>query len=301
MFEYFVYGHKLISNIRLHILESFNGQTTIDFIIFTVHIDKSIKYNSNRTIETFFDDNKCILTLGNKTTYIIEPFKNRIKVITSDFIWMESTFLNLPFAIFFALKNMLLLHASTLIDYNNIAIPLCANKGVGKTTTSIGLSNFFDFYSDDTLLINLENNKLNCYFGTKFIKLNKDTFSLMNSNKKFENFKKNIQGKAYYNFGKEIKEISGAYINKLYFLKREWGETRMDTISHPFKKKMYLHINICGTSTLGYEYCKIIVKNIVFDYIISNVEFFKLTLKDDLKYFGETIKSAKRLIDNTIN
>lgn len=281
-------------------LTPYGNQVAICNVTLYVNIDNMCELDHDWQITTTFQGKKCILRIGNKVIYYIDCIENLIEVKTCDLTWMESTFLNLPFALFFAIKDMILLHASALIDNTGNIIPLCAPKGTGKTTLSLGLSSYFDFYSDDTVMVKLNKGKLQCFFGTGWVKLNKDSFQLLGVKQEFDSLRKNIQGKVYYNLRGES-HVSHGVINKLFFLNRDGDEVKMDKICQTFTRKICLHANVCGTATLGYEYCKMIEKNSVFKYILENTEFIKITMCDDIELFENTVEKVKFIIGNTVN
>ena len=298
IFEYYVYGHKLLSNVQLPMLTPYINQCTICDVTLVVKADNKCKNDGDWQITTSFQGDNCVLKIGNKVVYHIDCAKNSIEVKTCDLAWMKSTILNLPFALYFAIKDMILLHASALIDNNGDVIPLCAPKGTGKTTLSLGLSRFFDFYSDDTVMVRLHEGELQCFCGSSWIKLNEDSFKLLGVKQEFDSLQKNVQGKAYYNLGDDLQFEHGK-IKKLFFLRRIGNEVKMAKITQPFTRKIFLHANICGSTILGYEYCKKIEKSKVFSYILTNTEFIKITIQDDIELFENTVEKVKYMIDDT--
>ena len=198
MVEYYVYGYILKSNKDLHMLTPYTGQANQGEIKLNIKInDIWNRTNNNPNISVQYKKNEVVLDIGKMVEYRIYYTENQIFVDATDFAWVESTFLNLPFALFFSQKNMLLLHASCL-SIGKIIVPLCAPKGTGKTTATVGLSKFYNFYSDDTVLLRLENGNVLGYYGTRLVKLTKDSYDYLISDDGFEVLSKNLQGKAYF-------------------------------------------------------------------------------------------------------
>ena len=296
IYEYFLYGHLLISNVELHMLDMYNGQTILGEVTLNVLVQEKKDFQCLDDIYTEFSEDYSLLVIGDKVEYGIFSKQNLISVKTSDLVWFESTILNLPFAILFAMNDMLLLHASSLINVDTI-IPICASKGTGKTTLSVGLSNHFPFYSDDTLLIELSNKEVQCFSGSGWVKLNKDSYNLIGAKEDFDSLKKNVQGKAYYSL-RPMVNASHYELNTLFFLHREGEKVKCEKITGGFNRKLLLHSNICGTGTLGYEYCKMIDRNSVFNFLLDNMNFFKITMCDNLDEFPQSVKEVKAIISS---
>ena len=301
MQQYFVYGYVLKSNMEFNMLTPYQGQQIQGEIQVHVCINNQlIKNNASQNIQVNYEGDEMFLKIGGIVEYRICPQENKLYICATDFAWVESTFLNLPFALFFSHKNMLLLHASSLI-YNNIVIPLCAPKGTGKTTVSLGLSKFYPFYSDDTLLLKIENGELMGYYGTKYIKLNKDSYDILICDDGFEMLYKNVQGKAYVSMiGNADDGLIRGGVDKLFFLQREGETVSSERITNKFNKKILLHSNICGSGTLGYEYCKYIEKSSIFKFIIENFEFIKIIFCNNKERIGTTLGEIKEIIEDSI-
>ena len=299
MVEYYVYGYILKSNKDLHMLTPYTGQANQGEIKLNIKInDIWNRTNNNPNISVQYKKNEVVLDIGKMVEYRIYYTENQIFVDATDFAWVESTFLNLPFALFFSQKNMLLLHASCL-SIGKIIVPLCAPKGTGKTTATVGLSKFYNFYSDDTVLLRLENGNVLGYYGTRLVKLTKDSYDYLISDDGFEVLSKNLQGKAYFEVH-ENAEIDLGHVEKVFFLQRAGNEVKAEIISNRFTRKILLHSNICGTGTLGYEYCKSIEKNYLFKFLLDNFEFLKIIVRDDKVQLSMTLLEIKQIIDNNI-
>ncbi len=297
-FEYYVYGFRVKTNMELHMLSLYNGQKTLGEIELIIVIEKVNGNFDDWIINVELGREKSILKIGNNVIYHINHIENVIEVLSHDKNCVESTILNLPFALFFIKKDMLLLHASSVKNKNEI-IPICAPKGTGKTTVTFGLTQFYDFFSDDTLLVDCREGKLLGYYGTRWGKLKKDSFELLKINEDFDAFKKNIQNKAYYCLQKNDNNESSeqGLLTKLFFMRRENGSTKSAKIDNIFARKMLLHTNICGTATLGYEYCKLVENNPVYIYILKNCDFTKITISNSEPEFYETIGKIKQIMD----
>ena len=299
MIEYFVYGYILKSNKEFHMLTPYKGEKNQGEIQTRIFIDDNWNRDfNNQSISVDYKENVVILRIGRMVEYQISHTDNQIFVYSTDFAWVESTFLNLPFALLFSQKNMLLLHASSLVIGKKI-VPLCAPKGTGKTTVSMGLSRFYSFYSDDTLLLKMENENILAYYGTKHVKLTKDSYDFLIADDCFERLNKNLQGKAYVEVNENIETDLGQ-IENLFFLQRKGNDVSVKKIFDKFTRKILLHSNICGTGTLGYEYCKIIEKLDLFQFLLNHLDFFKITVRDDKTQLETTLLEIKQVIDDSV-
>lgn len=300
VFEYFVYGYKLNSNKEFHMLTPYKGQINqgeIQIQIFIGNKWHNDLYNENISVD--YVENAVILRIGNMVEYRINYRDNQIVVYSTDFVWIESTFLNLPFALFFAQKGMILLHASSLV-IGNFIVPFCAQKGMGKTTVSMGLSRFYDFYSDDTLLLKKENHNVFGYYGTNHVKLTKDSYDCLVADGNFVMRDKTVQGKAYVKTRENIERELGQ-VENLFFLQRGGDTVSLKKIANKFSRKIMLHSNICGTGTLGYEYCKVIERMDLFDFILEHFCFFKINVRDDKAQLEMTLLELKEVIHDNMS
>lgn len=284
---YYLYGYKVSSNLPLDILDTYNNQPLYGDIEIDITIDEKpisdIWYIKVKT------ENKIIhLDLGENIQYIIDLANNKMLINARNKNVVESTLLNLPFALYGIENDALLLHASSL-EMDNQLIPICAPKGMGKTTMSVGLTKYMNFYSDDTVMLRLIKDEIYGFYGIKYAKLTNETIVILNLDINYDNPKYNIQNKRYYNLDNPIKK--SLKLNRLFFLTRQNLEkVEFSNIHNEFNRKITLHANICGATALGYDYCKNVEYNHIFKHILEHCDFIKVDIPNN-----------KDLIHNSLN
>lgn len=250
-----------------------------------------------------------MLYLGDHITYHISPVEKKITAYASDTTLVESTIINLPFAVFAMSQNALLLHTSVLVN-NNKLIPICASKGTGKTTLSAAMSKYFPLFSDDTLFVNLRDGNITTFSGSTVLKMFHDSASMLSLTPTSD--KVNIQNKGYYTpiniANSKIEQGTNYKLSDLFFLSREDRQAFLiEEITLQYLKDIYLHANICGAEVLGYEYCKYIKSSSLFKKLTSELRFYKMVIPNNLsrlpRIAEETVKMIKNIVsinDNNI-
>ena len=297
MRDYYIYGFRLFSNIELKNISSFcnqpyNGILRLNFI-------RKELGESHWIIKLEENDGKYILNIGDHIIYHICPINNCITVYSSNETLVESTIINLPFAVFAITQNSLLLHASVLVCKNTL-IPICASKGTGKTTLTAAMSKFLPFFSDDTLYINLNNGNFATYQGSTTMKMFCDSASALTLSAVSD--KVNIQSKGYYYptlvTESQLKKDDNS-LCKLFFLFRENRQNILiEEIKSQHSKNMYLHANICGAEVLGFEYCKRIIHSQLYKKMMLEISFYKLYIPDGLARLPDIAKKTAKLMND---
>lgn len=294
-YNYNCYIFHLKSNIPLSFLRQIDANTTIsDYVIDLACFD-----------DTLYKNDK-IYFLKNKNEYIIEsPFSsyaidvksNKIKAYYENKVQLESTLYNLPFSIVAQNHNDILLHASS-IEYGKKIIAFCADKGIGKTTFVSHLSKAVNFFSDDTLYLTKCNNAVSCFSNGIPLKMNFDTFrSLSNEKNVYEESNQSLQNKKYI----ESEKLNLKYaktseffnLKSIFFLRRVKKKQgiKIININNEMQKKSLLVNNVVGISCFLPEHVKRIINSPLFLYIIQNISFKYLDIRDDLsgiQGFSET-------------
>lgn len=286
-YYYYLYGYKVSSNLLLDILDTYNSQSLYGDIEMCISIDEK-PLSDIWYIKVKTENNLIYLDLGENIQYSIDLVNDKMFINARNKNVVESTLLNLPFALYGIENNALLLHASSL-EMDNQLIPICAPKGMGKTTTSVGLAKYMSFYSDDTVMLRFIKDEIYGFYGIKYAKLTNETIDILNLDIKYDNPKYNIQNKRYYNLDNPIKK--SLKLNRLFFLSRQNHEkVEFSNIHHEFNRKITLHANICGATSLGYDYCKNIENSHIFKHILAHCDFIKVDIPNN-----------KDLIHNSLN
>ena len=193
LYEYILYGYKIVSNYKLEILNEYNGNSFIDVINLKINLNKSNNFNNYFFNVYYTEKNNIIyLSLNENINYEVDYIRNIIIVNCNNIEFLNSTLLNLPFSLFFAYReDELLLHASGVINNMGNLIAISGEKGSGKSTTTSALLKCNNkFFSDDTMLIKLFKNEIFCFQGSKILKLNIDAFKTNYKNENFNLYKK---------------------------------------------------------------------------------------------------------------
>mgnify|MGYP002564286627 CR=1 FL=1 len=193
-FKYYLYGFKILSNCSLNLLDEFCDQVYIDTVNFNVNIQNN-DFHNNIHIRFYTENDTDYLELSSNISYILDYKNNIIYAQASTMEQIQSTMLNLPFAIFLVRKEMLLLHGSCFC-YNKQLIPLCAPKGTGKTTLTAALTKIYPFFSDDTVAL-LSYNGIVGYAGSNCIKLTDSSYEALGFDIDLNDLPRNIQNKVY--------------------------------------------------------------------------------------------------------
>ena len=295
MFIYYLYGYKFYSNIEIINAPQFDGQLYFDTLrLIYTETSSGCNYFG---IDVKLEKEYCSIAFGDGTKYEIDSVSGTIQAFATDAQIIESTILNLPFAILAAMRNSLLLHASAIIS-NNFVMPIFAPKGTGKSTLTAKLSEHIEYFSDDTVYATLNDNKIIAYYGSQIIKLYKDSSDALGL-KRFSD-KTNIQGKCYFCPSKVVKNASEAYnLHSLFFLTRSEEKHKLiiDKINSKNIKSIYLHSNICGIDALGYEYNKMIDGIPLFNKIL-NLDFYKITIPSGFHNLQSSCKEFCEFINH---
>lgn len=239
--------------------------------------------NSGISIST--EEEYIQVNLATFAEYLIYPQEKRIIAYVRNENYFLSTFFNIPCSVLALINDRLLLHSSGVV-YNGELFNFTANKGVGKTTLmSILLLKECDFFSDDTIILNINPNQILANTTVDLIKLCEDTYSsLVDDN--FEIKNKNVAGKACI-MSSELC-AKGAYlgtlpVKKIIKINRHSYKSPVikQMISRTAKMSLFIS-NIVGITHFNIElYSKVleITNNINFDLI----KFYNLFLPDDLK------------------
>lgn len=301
MYSYFIYGYKLISNIVLTNIPIYCAQSYYNGVLYLKFYKDNMESSSWAT-SLMINENQNAYTLyiGDYVLYRLYPSQNSISVYASDPLYVESTILNLPFAVLAIAKKSLLLHAS-VFAYEDTLIPIFAKKGTGKTTLAASMSKFYPFFSDDTLYVNPRGDFMRLHAGSRILKMHTDSSSYLGLDSASKQV--NIQNKGYYRSFKTVDGTKPAIDYKLgacFFLKREEQQNlTIEQITKPYLKKIYLHANICGAETLGFWYCTQINSCPLFNKIISESNFYTLAIPNDLSRLSAVSEELAKFIANT--
>lgn len=185
-FTYYGYGFRLLSNYPLRGLSDKEYKLELDLIDIDINVVIDGKFQTGNIYSLQQNNDSFCLDL-NSALYDIG--KNAINVVAKHDELFYSTFYNIPLSILLVLHGRILLHSSAFVR-NGELCPICASKGVGKSTLITYACRRGDkFFCDDTLPLILIKEKIFAVEGADFVKLNSDSCKqLMISN--FDSLKK---------------------------------------------------------------------------------------------------------------
>lgn len=255
--------------------------SNIIYINIADKLDKCENINNIRYIDGYY-----IFEYKDKIKYKIS--QNKMFIDSINFEYFTSTFFNIPLSVWLILNNRILLHTNGLV-FNNKLYPFCGKKGVGKST--LVLSNVFNnknikFFSDDTICIGFEKEKLFAYCPINIIKLHKDSYDLLIDDGNFELRQKNIMNKAYVEIEeKYLHNCNKIELETLFLLDRNNNICciEIEDITNNLQKKEILVSNV-----IGYKYLErtLLMKviNIFKKIDISSLHIIRLNIPNDLNY-----------------
>lgn len=278
------YKYKLISDIDLKYQKKNENNDTI------ILSSEKGNYVVNEEIRVE-KDSKFIID-SPIASYVLMPNLNQIQVKYNSVEDIRSTIFNLPAAVWAAYKNEVLLHSSSICVNNNI-IAFCAPKGTGKTTLVSMLGKCQPVFSDDTIYLSHEKNKISCYSHLKSLKFTKKTFTyFLDANEAiFDSAPKTVQNKAYVPLEtmrlKSFKETANISpkLKSIFLLHREnLNNFKIKSIDSPIEKTSILLENCVGTEYFSAEMIKNILKSKIFTLLLNDVAFFNLYIPSSFSF-----------------
>ncbi len=289
MFQYYLYGFKLLSNYELNILDVYSNQIFMDVVTLEISLCDNNCVDDKMFVSVNMRDEIDELELNSNIKYRLDYNSNIIFAQAITLEQIQSTLLNLPFALFLVRKQMLLLHGSGFIC-NNHLIPICAPKGSGKTTlVSAIVKKRYPFFSDDTIAICLHE-RIVGYSGANCLKLTETAYEALQLHSENCDLRRNIQNKIYLKPpDKWTHRTTCQPIDSIIVIQRENSKkVSLNKVSNTFNKKMLLHFNICGTNSLGYKFCDMVEKSFLFNEITDKVVFYKIIIPNNLEEIEKT-------------
>lgn len=154
MMNYYKYYDKIIRSLTTirTLQKQEDCDNRIPVIDLEVSVGGDIGYAPSQTAEISECDDFFLLSICGDPIYHIYKDGKRIKAFTKDVTYVEDSIINLPAALYCFMCDRLLLHCSSIV-INNGVYALVGNKGLGKTTLSLMLSEHYRLLGDDTLMV----------------------------------------------------------------------------------------------------------------------------------------------------
>lgn len=172
------------------------------------------------------------------------------------------------------LNGRVLLHSSAFIK-NKKLFPICAEKGMGKSTLlAYAFKKGDKVFCDDTLPLILFNSGVFAINSTSFIKLNSDSCSKIGIDN-FENLEKNVNNKAYVELESKNSLIP---LEALYFMTSNNKETGLSPITSRIAAHTLVYGNIVGISWFNHALQDMVKNNDLFKILCSEIQLFKFNI-----------------------
>lgn len=279
IFKYNLYGMKILSNISFDFLQKVDIPDCSKEvrIVFTV---KKIR-NRNKIEMIYLNKNQINLYIGSIAEYNINFDDNIIYCYGENQSSITSTLFNLPFCIYCAVNDIILLHCSGFV-YNNEVYSLTGPKGSGKSTMILHISEYLPFFSDDVIAVD---NEMLCYSGNYSIKIYDEIFETKEFNNVEDVKERNLLGKKVLIVNNRVS--SPLKISKIFSINRcESSKIFKERISLEKQKELMLLNSIVGLNVLGSEYLEIIKNTSTFAKLMKNIDLYNLYIEDNLKKFS---------------
>ena len=290
------YKYKLISDIDLKYEKSNRNNETI-----LLYSEKG-NYVVNEKIEV--DKDSKFIIESPIASYVLMPNSHQIQVKYNSIEDIRSTIFNLPAAVWAACKNEVLLHSSSICVNNNV-IAFCAPKGTGKTTLVSMLGKCLPVFSDDTIYLSNEKNKISCYSHLKSLKFTKKTFTFFcDANEAiFNSTPKTVQNKAYVSlerlglkYFKETRTITPT-LKSIFLLHRENSNGFViKSINSPIEKTSILLENCVGLEYFPSEMIKNILKSKTFALLLNDIAFFNLYIPSSFSFLANNYEKIANAV-----
>lgn len=294
---YQIYNYKVNSNIVLEHLIYSKNQSAFDI---------NLKFNvgdidRNRYCECMISQDYYILNLYN-IIYKINKLGNQIEVYCRDLEFFYSSCYNIPFSIISYINKNILLHSSAIEKHNKI-IAFCGKKGQGKTTLVSYLSKYYNFYTDDTMILKLNNGLCLCERSNSPLKMNEDILTMHDGEHELYTIsRKNVLQKAYINprdIKVNISEKNKSVLDKIIILNRnknENSEIRIRKIDDYVSINSLILTNIVGSKYFPYEIISDYTNFKIYSYIINKIDFYILDYPTSL----ESLENVKHVLEGII-
>ncbi len=246
-------------------------------------------------------NNASVIDFKCNLTYVIYNNDNLIEAYTDNIEKVISSFFNIPLALFLERDNALILHASSIeIDGNVFAFS--GNKGMGKSTLTFLLSQYYNFYADDTLVIKYEQKQMKLMRVTSYIRLCNDTYKNITQLDNFDDYLHNVMGKAYVspadtNFKNSSVDIGR--LKSIFFLERASGpDFELHLMEAPIIKYLNIVNNIVGIDQMKSELLFEEHTKELLETIVGQVRMYKLAVPYNFDYVKESfIKFIKNVLE----
>lgn len=266
-YYYFLYDYVISSNVEIDLLTEINEEYVQNKKIITVEIKYNPNFDNRNSAFSFMHKKNQFLGKLKNCSFCIDYEKFLLTAETSDVYSAVLLLLNIPLSLLLLQDGKLLLHSSSCIHNEKLYV-FIGEKGCGKSTLNVFLSQFDDFhlFSDDSICIDVVSKKI--YPSYNFMKLTKDTEKLFKKIK--NNFKisptqlKPIKNKKIYSFNRKQETFNLNAIN-IIFINR-CDEIIKKDIQYDILKIKYLSQNIVGESyfsQLQKEFSMDIIKSMV--------------------------------------
>ncbi len=231
-----------------------------------------------------------VIDFNYNLTYIIYQNDNLIEVYTDSDEKVISSFFNVPLSIYMMRDNAVILHTSS-IEIEGKIFAFCGEKGAGKSTLTFLLSQTYNFFSDDTLLLKKEKGGLYARNIISIMRLCKDTYEKITQLNNFDNYQHNVVGKAYVspeNVNFKTSCVNFGQLKAIFFIKRISEPIfKLHKIDSSIVKYINIVNNIVGSHYIRNEWLLEEHTKELLKPIVDNVTMYKLYLPSNFEFIKE--------------
>lgn len=291
LFFYHWFCMTLVSNCELSTLRIAEASEGNNQVFLHINIADDANITIRDTADINEDKRYFYLNLRGVVKYTIDKEHDIIYADSSNIKYIEDSLLNLPAALFFLGRGLIVLHASSVYDDDNNAYAFCAPKGTGKSVFCLSLLDRFSFLSDDSLLV-LSEKGLKVCGGSNLIKMSENASRFFcEKNIIIKKSEKALESQKYL-FYSDRSEVSGTRnLKAMFYIER--CETEAPDISGFLtknEKKYFFLQNVIGLKHMS----NLSLQN-VFDYnvgisVLSDVPVIKMEIPNRFQMNGFRFK-----------
>lgn len=283
-YYYYIYGEFVKINIQMPLLNEIVYPSNQRIINVDIKYGVAEKINYIKRKKDYY-----IVSCASAALYKIYESESKIECVAIDFESFFSTFFNLPFSVYFLLRNEVLLHCCTM-NTRDKAICFSGEKGIGKSTLTALLNNErCHLFSDDTLHIKKD---MSIHKAHNLIKFTTETLNSLKINFQVTDTE-NLMRKKYSIFP-ESKYVGN--LSAVIQLVKGENDFFLKNIDGFLSVKNIFHKNIVGIHLFDkYLFAKMLELK-----FYENLQFYILTIPNNLKVLIPKKEKIFQLIEKEI-
>lgn len=281
-FYYNIYGLRTKCNVAMNLLSELTNCQDYDLEIVVNYavLPCSDKIKISETEMGYK------IVLCSYAHYTVYSNRNKIECIATDFEAFFSTLFNIPFSVYFLLREEVLLHCCAMLHKNQL-ICFMGEKGVGKSTLTMLLNGeVLKQYSDDTLRISTMKRAFRAH---NLVKYTSETVAIVEHNNVTN--KHNLSGKTYAYLCEQDVSVT---VSHIFAVKRSNSPYFKISAISPLTQVAFILDNIVGIKYFDHKLLKLAI-----NYAKAN-RFYceELNIPNGMTYLIQSHKEIVNAIDN---